>query len=107
MRIHGWAGHDVMEATPEAVGAIGAYLARRGVGAYFPTTVTSPRDETMRSLAGLAVEIGRGPEVRRGGGTPLGIHFEGPFLLHSEGGMHTATLLSAPLILLFDAFSQY
>ena len=58
IHVHGCAGHDVMEATPEALGTIGAYLASRGVGAYFPTTVTSSRDETMRSLAGLAVEIG-------------------------------------------------
>src|SRR5271155_4669812 len=49
IHIHGCAGHDVMEATPEALCAIGSYLASRGVGAYFPTTVTSPRDETMRS----------------------------------------------------------
>jgi N-acetylglucosamine-6-phosphate deacetylase len=43
IHIHGCAGHDVMEATPEALRTIGAYLASRGVGAYFPTTVTSPR----------------------------------------------------------------
>ena len=49
-----------MEATPGALDAIGAYLAGRGVGAYFPTTVTSSTEETMRSLAGLAREIGRG-----------------------------------------------
>ena len=55
IHIHGCAGHDVMEATPEALGTIGSYLASRGVGAYFPTTVTSPKDETMRSLAGLAI----------------------------------------------------
>ena len=36
IHIHGCAGHDVMEATPEALGAIGTYLASRGVGAYFP-----------------------------------------------------------------------
>ena len=104
IHIHGCAGHDVMEATPEALSAIGAYLASRGVGAYFPTTVTSPRDETMRSLAGLAVEIGRGPEVRRGGATPLGIHLEGPFLSHSKRGVHTDALLEAPSIALFDRF---
>src|SRR5260370_42358988 len=65
IHIHGCAGHDVMEATPEALRTIGAYLASRGVGAYFPTTVTSPREETVRSLAALAVEIGRSPEVGR------------------------------------------
>ena len=93
-----------MEATPESLGAIGAYLASRGVGAYFPTTVTSPRDETMRSLAGLAVEIGRGTTGSRHGATPLGIHLEGPFLSHSKRGVHTDALLEAPSISLFDRF---
>ena len=69
IHIHGCAGHDVMEATPEALRAIGTYLASRGVGAYFPTTVTSPRDETLRSLAGLANEIRRGTLHR--GAVPL------------------------------------
>src|SRR5277367_1161695 len=77
IHIHGCAGHDVMEATPVALNAIGAFLASRGVGAYFPTTVTSPKDETIRSLAGLAAEIGRGPEVTHLGATPLGINLEG------------------------------
>src|SRR5580704_17823544 len=104
IHIHGCAGHDVMEATPEALDAIGAYLASRGVGAYFPTTVTSPRDETMRSLAGLAFEIRRAPEVSHRGAVPLGIHLEGPFLSHSKRGVHTDALLEAPSIALFDRF---
>jgi N-acetylglucosamine-6-phosphate deacetylase len=102
VHIHGCAGHDVMEATPEALGAIGAYLASRGVGAYLPTTVTSPKDETMRSLAGLAAEIGRGTPHR--GATPLGIHLEGPFLSHLKRGVHMDALLEAPSIALFDRF---
>jgi N-acetylglucosamine-6-phosphate deacetylase len=104
IHIHGCAGHDVMEATPEAFSAIGAYLASRGVGAYFPTTVTSPRDETMRSLAGLAAEIERSTELRHHSATPLGIHLEGPFLSHSKRGVHTDALLEAPSIALFDRF---
>jgi N-acetylglucosamine-6-phosphate deacetylase len=104
IHVHGCAGHDVMEATPEALGVIGGYLASRGVGAYFPTTVTSPRDETIRSLAGLAREIGR--NTAHGGATPLGIHLEGPFLSHLKRGVHTEALLEAPSIALFDRFWQ-
>jgi N-acetylglucosamine-6-phosphate deacetylase len=106
IHIHGCGGHDVMEATPEALRVIGAYLASRGVGAYFPTTVTSSRDETMRSLAGLAKEIGRSSSIRSHGATPLGIHLEGPFLSHLKRGVHSDALLEAPSIALFDRFWQ-
>jgi N-acetylglucosamine-6-phosphate deacetylase len=106
IHIHGCAGHDVMEATPEALTTIGAYLAGRGVGAYFPTTVTSPRDETVRSLAGLAAEIKRRRHDAPAGATPLGIHLEGPFLSHKKRGVHTEALLEAPSVALFDRFWQ-
>jgi N-acetylglucosamine-6-phosphate deacetylase len=106
IHIHGCAGHDVMEADPQALNAIGAFLASRGVGAYFPTTVTSPNDETLRSLAGLATEIRRRAKTIEGGATPLGIHLEGPFLSHLKRGVHTDALLEAPAVSLFDRFWQ-
>jgi N-acetylglucosamine-6-phosphate deacetylase len=106
IHIHGCAGHDVMEATPEALRTIGAYLATRGVGAYLPTTVTSPKDDTLRALAGLAAEIEKHSETSHGIATPLGIHLEGPFLSHLKRGVHTASLLEAPSITLFDRFWQ-
>jgi N-acetylglucosamine-6-phosphate deacetylase len=104
IHIHGCAGHDVMEANPQALDAIGSYLSSRGVGAYFPTTVTSPRDETLRSLAGLAAEINRRANAADSCATPLGIHLEGPFLSHLKRGVHRDNLLEAPSTSLFDRF---
>ena len=91
---------------PEALHTIGAYLATRVVGAYFPTTVTSPKDETIRALAGLAAEIEKHSETSHGIATPLGIHLEGPFLSHLKRGVHAEALLEAPSITLFDRFWQ-
>ncbi len=54
VHFHGAAGHDVMEATPEALAAIGSLLAARGTGSFLATTVTAPLDATLRAVAGLA-----------------------------------------------------
>lgn len=106
VHLHGCAGHDLMEGTPEAVDAVSRYLTRHGVGAYLPTTVTASLDETLRGLSGLAREIGRRQRETLPGATPLGIHLEGPFLSHAKRGAHTEALLQPASIELFDRFWQ-
>jgi N-acetylglucosamine-6-phosphate deacetylase len=98
VHIHGSAGHDVMEGTPEAFAAVGGFLARHGVGAYLPTTVTMPVDATLQSLAGMAKLIGS----KEHGARPLGIHMEGPFLSPHKKGAHPERLLQTPSVELFD-----
>src|SRR5271157_1785345 len=89
LHLHGSAGYDVMDDSAEALPAIEQLLARHGVTSYFPTTVTAPKDATLRALERLADAIEKreiewdckdGKGQRRA--VPLGIHLEGPFLSH-------------------------
>ncbi len=98
---HGCRGRDVMEATPEAFRIIGSFLATRGVGAFLPTTISAPKDATLRSLAGLA-KLLAAPAVP-GHARPLGIHLEGPFLSHAKRGAHPTRDLLKPSVSFFDA----
>src|ERR1017187_3732366 len=74
VHIHGGAGHDVMEATPEALNVIGKFLGSHGTGGYLATTVTAPLDATLKALSGLAKFLSQVPEA--GQARPLGIHLE-------------------------------
>lgn len=100
VHIHGAAGHDVMEATSEALDTMGCFLASRGTASYLATTVTAPLDATLRTLEGLANQIAKLSEPGRA--RPLGIHLEGPFLSHEKRGVQPAEHLLAPSIAVFD-----
>jgi N-acetylglucosamine-6-phosphate deacetylase len=98
VHIHGSAGCDVMEGTPQTFSTVGNFLARHGVGSYLPTTVTAPMDVTLRSLEKMSALIGQDTD----GARPLGIHIEGPFLSPHKKGAHPANLLQTPSVELFD-----
>ena len=101
---HGAAGHDIMEATPEALIAMSSLIATRGVGGFLATTVTAPVDDTLRSLEGIARLIEQ--PTPAGQARMLGIHLEGPFLSHSKRGVHPPADLKEPSIELFDRFFE-
>lgn len=96
IHIHGAGGHDVMEATLEALNAVAATLARRGTTSFIATTVTANEEATCRSLEGIARYAASAQNRTPGRAEVLGVHLEGPFISGARCGVHPAGDIAAP-----------
>ncbi len=103
VHVHGAGGHDVMEASPEALSAIGTTLARGGTTSFLATTVTAQPERLCDSAEGIARYIAtqsRKTEMLSPCAEILGIHFEGPFISPARRGVHPEQWISAPSVVL-------
>lgn len=83
--VHGGAGHNFMEGTPEAIAAISRHMVKGGVTACLATTTSTALSHLVRAL-GNAEAARRRPVD--GQVQVLGAHLEGPFVNPKFRGVH-------------------
>jgi len=100
LHVHGAAGHEFVELTPEVIDGILAELGRHGVTSVLATISSEPIDtivDTMRTFANpVRWTSDQGARV-------LGVHLEGPYLSAEQRGAHRAAIVRAPTTAEVDA----
>ena len=91
IQLNGGFGHDFTH-EPTSIWEVGARLPPYGVTSFMPTVITSAADARKAMLAVLRA----GPPATYRGATPLGVHFEGPFINPERAGAHDPNLLREP-----------
>ncbi len=76
LHVHGSAGHDVMDGTPDALREISKSLCQYGVTGFLATTMTAPWEHIVRALHAITVAT----EERNDYAQILGVHLEGPWI---------------------------
>lgn len=74
IHVHGGAGHDTMDATPEALHGMARFFAAHGVTSFYPTTMTASRAAIAEAVDNIKTTP---PPVD--GAIHQGVHLEGPY----------------------------
>jgi N-acetylglucosamine-6-phosphate deacetylase len=91
IHIHGAAGYDTMDATPQAIQTIARFVAAHGVTGYLPTTMAAAPQATLTAVENVA-----GCRQPEDGAFHLGIHLEGPYLNAEHRGAQPQAYLRHP-----------
>ena len=107
LHIHGAFGVDVLTASAADMDRLAAGLWARGVAGFLPTLVPLPLPEMAAAVARLSAWMKTRAEGDGRGATPLGLHFEGPFVSAARcGALHRKDFLDGTDALALGAFFE-
>jgi N-acetylglucosamine-6-phosphate deacetylase len=104
LHTHGANGHDVMDATPDALAGICQALAAEGTTAFLATTMTAPSNAIENAL--VAVKDFMQTQTPAQGAMILGVHLEGPFLSALKKGAQRGEDMRVPDIALMQTWEK-
>lgn len=95
--LHGYLGHDVMDADVAGLEKIGQGLLACGVTSYLPTTLTAPKEKLAQVCQVIAQKKAQLPGARI-----QGIYFEGPYFTTEHKGAQDPNYMRDPTLLEFE-----
>lgn len=93
VHIHGCAGVDVCDGTPEAIREMSRFLLARGVTSFCPTTMTVERETIEQALLAAKACM---DEPTPDGSKVAGVNMEGPFISKERKGAQNEADIVAP-----------
>ena len=103
VHIHGSAGADVMDATPESLETLSRFLTLHGVTGYYATTIAASHADTLAAVGNVARYLNDHPAAdhdeangARTGARILGVHLEGPYINPRFPGAQNPAFIRPP-----------
>ncbi|MTT33290.1 N-acetylglucosamine-6-phosphate deacetylase [Terrilactibacillus sp. BCM23-1] len=101
--IHGVAGADTMDATPEAFSIMSHSLPKEGTTSFLATTITQSEEAIEKALSAAYLYMQNQPSGRA---EVLGIHLEGPFINPKRAGAQPVDYIRNAEIELFEKWQE-
>ena len=98
IHIHGSAGFDVMDATPEALSAIAKSILQTGTTSFLATTMTMSKEAIQEALTVVK------NHKHEDGAKVLGVHLEGPFINETKHGAQNPEFIQKPSFELVEPY---